>query len=76
MTRAEPPNPPYTPRDKGLIAFRRLSDSRIVTNGPLAGDNIRSNGARAGIRVKTQHAEVPDATDNGCGGYIESPRGQ
>jgi nitrite reductase/ring-hydroxylating ferredoxin subunit len=52
MHRAEQPNPAYHVRDRGLVTFRRFWDSRIVSDGPLAGDNLRSNGARAGIRVK------------------------
>jgi nitrite reductase/ring-hydroxylating ferredoxin subunit len=55
MHRVEPPNPAYHVRDRGLIAFRRFWDSRIVTDQPLAGDNRRSNGARAGIRVKDRN---------------------
>jgi hypothetical protein len=52
MHRAEQPNPAYHVRDRGLVTFRRFWDSRITSDGPLAGDNLRSNGARAGIRVK------------------------
>jgi nitrite reductase/ring-hydroxylating ferredoxin subunit len=50
--RKEPANPPYTTRDKGMIAYRRFWDSRIDASGQLDGDNIHSNGLRAGIRTK------------------------
>jgi hypothetical protein len=52
--RAEPPNPLYGPRDKGLVVYRRFWDSRIVSGDPLEGDNVHSNGARAGIRTKKE----------------------
>ena len=55
MHRAEQPNPAYHVRDRGLVTFRRFWDSRIVGDHPLAGDNRRSNGARAGIRVKDRN---------------------
>lgn len=52
MHRAEAPNPAYHVRDRGLVSFRRFWDSRIVGSHPLEGDNLRSNGVRAGIRLK------------------------
>jgi nitrite reductase/ring-hydroxylating ferredoxin subunit len=57
MHRAEQPNPAYHVRDRGLVTFRRFWDSRIVGDHPLAGDNRRSNGARAGIRVKDRNGK-------------------
>ncbi len=60
MHREEPENPPYTREDKGLIQFRRFWDSRIETNTQLAGDNHRSNGARAGIRVRGRDVAMAD----------------
>ncbi len=57
MHRAEPPNPAYHVRDRGLIGFRRFWDSRIVSEGQLAGDNLRSNGLRAGIRRRERRPE-------------------
>lgn len=56
--RAENPKPPYAPFDKGLIAFRRHWDSRISVGGSLAGDGIRSNGARAGIKTAKHRNRV------------------
>jgi phenylpropionate dioxygenase-like ring-hydroxylating dioxygenase large terminal subunit len=55
--RAEPPNPPYGPRDKAMVVYRRFWDGRIVSGHPLEGDNVQSNGARAGIRTKKQPGE-------------------
>jgi hypothetical protein len=60
MHRKEPVNPPYSPRDRGLIAFRRLWDSRVDSHYQLAGDDRRSNGLRAGIKVKGRR--MPPAT--------------
>lgn len=70
MHRREPENPPYTKEDRGLIRFRRLWDSRIESHYQLEGDNIRSNGLRAGIRVRgrdnapnTERHETPDVME-------------
>jgi hypothetical protein len=63
MHRKEPENPPYTREDKGLIQFRRFWDSRIDSSRQLAGDNLRSNGVRAGIRVRGRDAAVADHND-------------
>lgn len=49
--RKEPANPPYSREDKGLIAFRRMWDSRIVAGGVLDGEDPRYNGRRAGINL-------------------------
>jgi len=63
MHRHEPENPPYGRRDRGLIAFRRLWDSRIDSHGQLAGDNRRSNGLRAGIKVTGRDPADPARAD-------------
>lgn len=55
--RKEPANPPYSRDDKALIAFRRLWDSRIVTDAVLDGEDPRYCGRRAGINVP--RAESP-----------------
>lgn len=56
--RVESPKPPYAPFDKGLIAFRRHWDSRIVGDGNAQGDGIHSNGPRAGIRSGLRGGKV------------------
>jgi phenylpropionate dioxygenase-like ring-hydroxylating dioxygenase large terminal subunit len=48
--RQEPPNPCYSRPDRCLIKFRRLWDSRLDDRSLWEGDNIHSNGLRAGIR--------------------------
>lgn len=48
--RAEGVKPPYARFDRGLIAFRRAWDARIESENRIAGDGIRSNGLRAGIK--------------------------
>jgi nitrite reductase/ring-hydroxylating ferredoxin subunit len=67
MHRAEAPNPQYTSRDKGLVIFRRFWDSRIASNGQLVGDNLRSNGHRAGIRVKGRSPGVEPSVPSDAG---------
>jgi nitrite reductase/ring-hydroxylating ferredoxin subunit len=52
MHRNEEPSPPYGPRDRGLITYRRFWDARIGAEAPLEGDRVRSYGARAGIRAR------------------------
>jgi nitrite reductase/ring-hydroxylating ferredoxin subunit len=59
MHRREPVNPPYGRRDQGLIAFRRFWDSRVESHTQLLGDDRRSNGLRAGIRVRGREPAVP-----------------
>jgi hypothetical protein len=54
--RSERPNPPYARFDGGLIAFRRHWDSRIESDARVAGDGVRSNGRRAGIRPAKRDA--------------------
>lgn len=48
--RAEPANPCYSRSDRCLVKFRKLWDSRIDDRSLWQGDNIHSNGQRAGIR--------------------------
>ena len=48
--RYEGPRPPYARFDKGLIAFRRHWDSRIIGESNIVGDGVHSNGTRAGIK--------------------------
>lgn len=48
--RREPRNPVYGRLDRGLVRFRRFWDSRILDRSLWAGDNLHSNGLRAGIR--------------------------
>lgn len=51
--RQEPESPAYGQLDRGLITFRRFWDSRILDQSVLVGDNARSNGARAGIKQRS-----------------------
>lgn len=48
--RQEQPDPVYGRLDRGLVRFRRFWDSRIEDRSTWAGDGLRSNGSRAGIR--------------------------
>ena len=73
MHRKEPANPPYSRRDQGLIAFRRLWDSRVESHGQLPGDDKRSNGVRAGIKVKGR--DTRKGGDVSEGGDVTKGRG-
>jgi hypothetical protein len=52
--RQEPPNPAYGRLDRGLVKFRRLWDRRLADRSLWPGDNLHSNGIRAGIRWEDQ----------------------
>lgn len=58
LHRQEPASPAYTQGDRALIRFRKLWDSRILDRQLEGGDNMRSNGARAGIRWRDDDSEL------------------
>jgi hypothetical protein len=65
--RQEPVNPVYGKLDRGLLRFRRFWDSRLLDRTLWAGDNIHSNGLRAGIRWEDRPVldESPQVLDDG-----------
>ena len=58
--RREQPNPPYGRLDRGLVRFRRFWDSRIEDPSLQAGDDVHSNGLRAGIRWEDRPPAEPE----------------
>ena len=61
--RQEPPNPVYGKLDRGLVRFRRFWDNRILDRSLHAGDNLHSNGARAGIRWEEQRGAAAPSSN-------------
>lgn len=59
INRREPVNPAYGKLDRGLVRFRRFWDSRLEDRSLWAGDEIHSNGLRAGIRWPDAPSEAP-----------------
>jgi hypothetical protein len=50
LHRQEPVSPAYLKADRMLLKFRRFWDSRLLDRTLWEGDNIHSNGLRAGIQ--------------------------
>lgn len=73
MGRHEGVKPPYSANDRGLVAYRRLWDSRIDSDRPLDGDNVRHYGTRAGISQPRVGAAERDSAEHVSNDAVAAP---